>query len=217
MGDFRDLTAAEWVAFMNGDDPLTTDLQAVIDVTIVKPTKLEKIDFKIAIKHKNPVAIYYRGLLARETTEERHGDYHWPDGGEVPVFEDDFGLLRDRNESDTVPCLVVVWSGNWIDRYHRVVGDWVPANGDIPWPPSMGCRLSVVRERLVKLYSEHGQLEINMDGSAWCAKFADFINLMESPCGFGDTPEEALGRFYVDVQKHALEGAPKPVNGGGHE
>lgn len=30
-----------------------------------------------------------------------------------------------------------------------------------------------------------------MDGDAWCAVFPDFINLQESPSGFGATPEEA--------------------------
>lgn len=29
------------------------------------------------------------------------------------------------------------------------------------------------------------------DGSAWCAVLPDFVNTQESPCGFGDTPEEA--------------------------
>jgi len=30
------------------------------------------------------------------------------------------------------------------------------------------------------------------DGNTWCATWPDFINLQESPAGFGDTPEEAL-------------------------
>ena len=30
-----------------------------------------------------------------------------------------------------------------------------------------------------------------MDGDAWCAVHPDFINLQESPAGFGDTPEAA--------------------------
>lgn len=30
-----------------------------------------------------------------------------------------------------------------------------------------------------------------MDGNSWCAVKSDFINLQESPAGFGDTPEEA--------------------------
>lgn len=30
-----------------------------------------------------------------------------------------------------------------------------------------------------------------MDGDSWCAVFPDFINLQESPAGFGTSPEEA--------------------------
>jgi hypothetical protein len=29
------------------------------------------------------------------------------------------------------------------------------------------------------------------DGDKWCAVYPDFVNVQESPCGFGDTPEEA--------------------------
>lgn len=39
----------------------------------------------------------------------------------------------------------------------------------------------------------HGgpRTRVFMDGNAWCAVHPDFINLQESPAGFGDTPEEA--------------------------
>lgn len=30
------------------------------------------------------------------------------------------------------------------------------------------------------------------DGTAWCCVFGDFINLQESPAGFGDSFDEAL-------------------------
>lgn len=33
---------------------------------------------------------------------------------------------------------------------------------------------------------------IRLDGNQWCATNPDFINLQESPAGFGDTPEEAI-------------------------
>lgn len=34
-----------------------------------------------------------------------------------------------------------------------------------------------------------------MDGNQWCATFEDFINLQESPAGFGRTCMEALGNL----------------------
>lgn len=41
------------------------------------------------------------------------------------------------------------------------------------------------------------------DGNSWCAVKSDFVDLQESPAGFGDTPEEARGNLEVDVLKHA--------------
>lgn len=34
-----------------------------------------------------------------------------------------------------------------------------------------------------------------MDGNAWCAVRPDFINLQESPAGFGETPEAARNQL----------------------
>lgn len=34
--------------------------------------------------------------------------------------------------------------------------------------------------------------QVFMDGASWCAVNSDFINLQESPAGFGDTPKEAV-------------------------
>jgi hypothetical protein len=36
-------------------------------------------------------------------------------------------------------------------------------------------------------------VQFDMDGDKWCANRRDsFVNLMESPAGFGDTPMQAL-------------------------
>jgi hypothetical protein len=43
-----------------------------------------------------------------------------------------------------------------------------------------------------RLYAERSGAHIYMDGNAWCATKNDFLNLQESPAGFGDTPREAL-------------------------
>jgi hypothetical protein len=34
--------------------------------------------------------------------------------------------------------------------------------------------------------------KVFLDGTAWCAVKADFMNLQESPAGFGDTPKAAV-------------------------
>ncbi|HTH10272.1 MAG TPA: hypothetical protein VMA55_11940 [Acidovorax sp.] len=39
----------------------------------------------------------------------------------------------------------------------------------------------------------HGgpKTRVFLDGNAWCAVHSNFINLQESPAGFGDTPQQA--------------------------
>jgi hypothetical protein len=41
-------------------------------------------------------------------------------------------------------------------------------------------------------YAEHVGARLEMDGNEWCATRSDFINLQESPAGFGDTCLDAL-------------------------
>jgi len=41
------------------------------------------------------------------------------------------------------------------------------------------------------------------DGNAWCAVFGNFINLQESPAGFGDTTEEAIANLKEELEKEA--------------
>lgn len=47
------------------------------------------------------------------------------------------------------------------------------------------------------------------DGNAWCCVHPDFINLQESPAGFGATPEEARAAL-----ESALTQQPKPHGSG---
>ena len=37
------------------------------------------------------------------------------------------------------------------------------------------------------------------DGNAWCCVRGDFINIQESPAGFGDTMDEALTMLHAEV------------------
>ena len=43
-----------------------------------------------------------------------------------------------------------------------------------------------------KKYAEYLGANLQMDGNSWCATRGDFVNLQESPAGFGDTALEAL-------------------------
>jgi hypothetical protein len=47
------------------------------------------------------------------------------------------------------------------------------------------------------------------DGNAWCAVQLDFINLQESPIGFGETPEEARKNLELELSSPSLTEAEK--------
>jgi len=38
-------------------------------------------------------------------------------------------------------------------------------------------------------------IQVVRDGNAWCAHGADFLNLQESNCAFGSTPDEAVSEY----------------------
>jgi hypothetical protein len=61
------------------------------------------------------------------------------------------------------------------------------------------CREKCCLERntLKEDYPSWWDTDINvyLDGKAWCATRDGFINLMESHAGFGDTPQEAVNRL----------------------
>lgn len=42
------------------------------------------------------------------------------------------------------------------------------------------------------IYAERVGVKLSKDGNSWCATRGDFINLQESPAGFGDTALEAM-------------------------
>lgn len=45
------------------------------------------------------------------------------------------------------------------------------------------------------VYAERVGCKLSLDGNAWCATRADFINLQESPAGFGATKLEAMAEL----------------------
>jgi hypothetical protein len=47
--------------------------------------------------------------------------------------------------------------------------------------------------------------QVFKDGDKFCAVENDFVNLQESPAGFGDTPEEALKVLDAEIAKPAAE------------
>jgi hypothetical protein len=52
-------------------------------------------------------------------------------------------------------------------------------------------------------------IDIKLDGNCWCATYGDFIDLQESPAGFGCTPHHAV----IDLRKEFLkeQEIPSPI------
>jgi len=116
---------------------------------------------------------------------------------------------RSLNEHGVGRCSVPMWCGGlpagfcdrdaygerppgamWRDAYtgerHRRDGRY---NGYVP---GLACPI-------------HGgpPSRVFMDGDAWCAVFPDFVNLQESPAGFGETPEAARKALAAENGKEA--------------
>lgn len=49
------------------------------------------------------------------------------------------------------------------------------------------------------IYADHVGAILERDGNAWCAHRENFINLQESPAGFGDTCLEALAELCKEL------------------
>jgi hypothetical protein len=46
---------------------------------------------------------------------------------------------------------------------------------------------------------EEKYIIIKRDGNEWCAHWSDFVNVQESICAFGSTPQNALQVFWLYV------------------
>lgn len=50
-----------------------------------------------------------------------------------------------------------------------------------------------------KVYADRAGVRLGMDGAAWCATRSDFIDLQQSPAGFGDSALEALASLCKEL------------------
>ena len=48
-------------------------------------------------------------------------------------------------------------------------------------------------------YANYLDFKLFKDGNQWCAAPSDFINLQESPCGFGDTALDAMAALCTEL------------------
>jgi len=54
---------------------------------------------------------------------------------------------------------------------------------------------AIIKNQENKSGIPHSAICFYRDGNKWCAVYGDFINIQESPIGFGDTFEEAMSEL----------------------
>lgn len=58
----------------------------------------------------------------------------------------------------------------------------------------------------------NSDINVKKDGDQWCATFDDFVNLAESPAGFGPTPREAITNLRAaDIYGEQNHPTPEPT------
>ncbi len=75
---------------------------------------------------------------------------------------------------------------------------------------AMGAKIKRIQELKLKwkiteedtqIYADTADLLLSMDGDQWFARFPDFVNVQESPAGFGNTRWNALVELCKEVKK----------------
>jgi len=121
------------------------------------------------------------------------GYYYLHENGQL-IFKRDLGdTAADLEESDLVKAFWPINTGDrqsaWDllvellasgvnrERIHELSQKWGCNDNDAP------------------TYAERVGAKLFKDGDFWCATRKDFIDLQQSPAGFGDTALEALGKL----------------------
>lgn len=104
---------------------------------------------------------------------------------------------QELNEQGVGKCSVPMWSGGMPDGFCDRDAYGVRPQCKMFWDHIHGCyaREDGKYDGYVPALAcpAHGgpNTRVFMDGNAWAAVRHDFINLQESPAGFGDSPEAA--------------------------
>lgn len=125
------------------------------------------------------------------------GWYYLHENGDLIYKRELGGTAADIRESDLARSM---WPMDPEDRE----GAW-----DIVIESSaLGARPERVTELATKwhcddtdadVYAERRGITLQMDGNQWCATGPGFINLQESPAGFGDTKLQAMAALCKDL------------------
>ena len=99
---------------------------------------------------------------------------------------------RELDEHGIGKCSVPMWvspgvPAGFCDK--PAYGNYLPGAAFTGYVPALAC-------------PEHGgpDSRVFLDGDLYCAVYPDFVNIAESPAGFGATPEEARANLKAEVK-----------------
>lgn len=118
------------------------------------------------------------------------GWYYLHTNGELIYKPEHGGTAADIRDSDFARGL---WSVDPTDRESAwsILVEAGAAGADKPRVSSLATRWGCSNDD-AEVYADRVGCRLFKDGAAWCATRADFVNLQESPAGFGDTALEAM-------------------------
>lgn len=125
------------------------------------------------------------------------GWYYLHTNGSLIYKRDYDGVAADIRESDFALGL---WPMDPTDRLGawRIVTEALAGGADKTRAMALA-RLWQCDEDDAAAYAGRAGITLGKDGSAWCAKRLDFVNLQESPAGFGDSPVEAIAELLKSI------------------
>jgi hypothetical protein len=127
-----------------------------------------------------------------------NGWYYLHTNGElIYKYENNDSVAADIRESD----------------FARVLWAFDSSNREIAWnilveAESLGANKSCIESLAArwgcdnedgKIYAKRIGVRLNMDGNKWCAHLPSFINIQESPVGFGDNVLNALASLCKEL------------------
>lgn len=121
------------------------------------------------------------------------GWYYLHENGDV-IFKSDYeGVVADLRESDFVKAL---WSFDSADRQKAwsILVESLSAGANKKRVQELADKWSC-NDKDAEIFAERIGVKLSMDGNQFCAIGPGFINLQESPAGFGDTALEAMAEL----------------------
>ena len=125
------------------------------------------------------------------------GYYYLHTNGDLIYKRETGGTAADIRESDFA---VAMWPFDPKDREMawNIVVEGLAAGASKERVKELAVKWNCSNEDAVN-YADHINAQLSMDGDQYCATRFDFVNLQESPAGFGDSAIEALAALAKEL------------------